>query len=412
MASRTKININTASVDDIIKYFKGTGTIGEKRARQIVEYRKDKGSINSVEDLVAQRIITRPIADKIRDKVEFKISSRGATRKNTKTKGKNRTNSKKVSRKKKPVKEESVLEDNSSKETEAQNVFSQEFVSYAKAQFSAIPKFKDITDNQVIEALKNPLTYAKIDAGFAKVKIAEEKKVVAAFMNERLGITESMALDYLKDENNFNMWKASYDKYLDYKHNRIIEFYVSESKSLGTEMTFDEAKAELEKHPYIYELVSDAFDKDCQSHPEKHDIKADYLCIAHNMTKDEMRNYFTNAKQKLGEAGYEQFKQGLLDNYEKTRQEMIKFMFGEFPDVDQSQMYENLDSYDMFAMLSFMSKTPQYKDKKEQIEAPSNQVQQDLQQDFTQTISEPSYEEEQLQSFSKTPEGKKGKKND
>lgn len=61
-----KININTASKEDLLKI----KFIGDKKAEAIIEYRKENGGFNTVEELKNVPGIGDKIYQKIKDKIE------------------------------------------------------------------------------------------------------------------------------------------------------------------------------------------------------------------------------------------------------------------------------------------------------------------------------------------------------
>lgn len=61
-----KININTATKEDLLKI----KFIGDKKAEAIIEYRKENGDFNTVEELKNVPGIGEKIYQKIKDKIE------------------------------------------------------------------------------------------------------------------------------------------------------------------------------------------------------------------------------------------------------------------------------------------------------------------------------------------------------
>lgn len=61
-----KININTATKEDLLKI----KFIGDKKADAIIEYRKENGDFNTVEELKKVPGIGEKIYQKIKDKIE------------------------------------------------------------------------------------------------------------------------------------------------------------------------------------------------------------------------------------------------------------------------------------------------------------------------------------------------------
>ncbi|WED22595.1 helix-hairpin-helix domain-containing protein [Vibrio sp. JC009] len=63
-----KVNINTATADEIATMLKG---VGAKKAQEVVKYREEKGLFTSPDDLVNVKGIGQATVDKNRERIEL-----------------------------------------------------------------------------------------------------------------------------------------------------------------------------------------------------------------------------------------------------------------------------------------------------------------------------------------------------
>ncbi len=65
LKDNSKININTASIEELMQ-LRG---IGEKKAKDILKYKKENGNFKSIDDLKKVRGFKDAFFDKIKDKI-------------------------------------------------------------------------------------------------------------------------------------------------------------------------------------------------------------------------------------------------------------------------------------------------------------------------------------------------------